>query len=71
MNNTRRAFMRAVGGDALAAVPQGAKAAPVGPRFFVAAFTPVDRAGAFDPGLCHDLLAYLRENRAGGSVKLP
>jgi 4-hydroxy-tetrahydrodipicolinate synthase len=62
--------MGALGSAALTGLPQAVQAAPTAPRFFVAALTPIDSAGAFDPALCHDLLAYLRENGADGVVTL-
>jgi 4-hydroxy-tetrahydrodipicolinate synthase len=53
-----------------AAAPRGAVTPPKGPRFFVAAVTPVDRGGRLDEPLARDLLAFLRERGADGVVVL-
>lgn len=68
MQTTRRAFLGELGVvAATAAMPRAAQAAAVtGPRFFVAAITPLDRKGDFDAALSRDLLGYFRERGVDG-----
>ena len=63
MSATRRSF--------LAGMPLAAAAAAkprTGPRFFVAALTPVNRQGQFDAGIAGDLLGMLRQKGVDGIV---
>jgi len=65
VSESRREFMGLLASaPALSADPQ--RQNPLGPRFFVAAVTPVDPAGRLDEGLVPDLLAWLRERGADG-----
>jgi 4-hydroxy-tetrahydrodipicolinate synthase len=61
----------------MGAVTAAALARPVtepatgsGPRFHVAAITPVDRAGRFDESLARDLMAFFRKHGVDGVVVL-
>jgi 4-hydroxy-tetrahydrodipicolinate synthase len=69
---TRRAFLGTIAGAAAAATAAAAsKTIPaVGPRFFVALLTPVNRKGNFDEPLARDLLAFLHERGVDGALIL-
>lgn len=71
MQTSRRAFLVGLGAASTMALahPQP-KPPPSGPRFYVAALTPVGRDGSLDESLARDLLAYFSNNGVDGVLVL-
>ena len=68
---TRRVFVTGMGATAALLQRRALDGEPgASARFFVAALTPMDASGRFDPGLSRDLLAMLQAKGADGVVVL-